>query len=91
MRKCDRILFGALTYGIELVIRLSSYQLCNVREHARTLHIEGKGPRFGDRTVSRGAQLDSDLVLADVYLFNWEIESESTNIGVIVECDTSQP
>ena len=91
MRKCDRILFGALTYGIELVIRLSSCQLCNVREHARTLHIERESLSCGDRTVSRGTQLDSDLILTDVCLFNREVESESTNIWVIVECDTSQP
>ena len=79
---CQKI----FVYVTDLVIHSS-----NVREHARTLHIERKGPRFGDRTVSRGAQLDSDLILADVCLFNWEVESESTNIWVIVECDTSQP
>ena len=78
---CQKI----FVYVTDLVIHSS-----NVREYAK-IHIERESLSCGDRTVSRGAQLDSDLILADVCLFNWEVESESTNIWVIVECDTSQP
>ena len=62
---CQKI----FVYVTDLVIHSS-----NVRE--AKIHIEGKGPRFGDRTVSRGTQLDSDLILTDVCLFIWEVYCE---------------